>query len=66
MYEDITHSFVVKVWLEEVTRETPYPLWRGHITHVMSKQQRYVQSLNDIAEFIAGYIRQSGGALSLH
>ncbi len=60
MYEENTHSFVVKVWLEEDRRVVSQPLWRGHVTHVMSKQQHHVQNLDDIADFIAGYLNQSG------
>lgn len=65
MYEESTHSFVVKVWLEEEARELCRPIWRGHVTHVMSKQQRYVKNLDDIADFIAGYLQMSGLRLPL-
>jgi hypothetical protein len=60
IYEENTHSFVVKVWVEEPQPDVRRPLWRGHITHVMSNQQRYFQSLDDVNDFIAGYLRQSG------
>lgn len=51
-----THSFVVKIWLEETPDETKYPIWRGHITHVASGQRRYVNSLGGITGFIAPYL----------
>lgn len=60
MYEESTHSFVVRVWLEDEAQELCGPLLRGHVTHVMSKQQRYVKNLDDIADFIAEYLQLSG------
>lgn len=65
MYEKSTHSFVVKVWLEQDPKRAGQVLWRGHVIHVMSKQQRYVERLDDISDFVADYLRQSGINLSL-
>ena len=54
--EPETHSFVVKIWLEETADETPHPVWRGHITHVTSGQRRYVNNLGGITNFVAPYL----------
>jgi hypothetical protein len=54
--EPRTHSFVVKIWLEETADETQHPVWRGHITHVASGQRRYVNSLAGISGYIAPYL----------
>jgi len=51
-FESVTHSFVVRIWLEEDDRAT----WRGHITHVPSGERRYVERLSDIVDFIAPYV----------
>lgn len=51
-----THSFVVKIWLEETADETPHPVWRGHITHVASGHRRYVNTLGGITSFVAPYL----------
>ena len=48
-FESVTHSFVVRIWLEEDDRAT----WRGHITHVHSGKRQYVERLGDIVDFIA-------------
>jgi hypothetical protein len=55
-----THSFIVKIWLEETTEEAGQATWRGHITHVPSGERRYVQDLGDIAAFIAPYLERMG------
>ena len=59
-FESVTHSFVVRIWLEEDDRAT----WRGHITHVPSGDRHYVEGLCDIVDFIAPYVdgMKAGGA----
>lgn len=49
------HTFVLRLWLEEpaVSGATA---WRGHITHVLDDERQYVESLDDIAAFIARYL----------
>jgi hypothetical protein len=51
-FESVTHSFVVRIWLEEDDRAK----WRGHITHVPSGDRQYVERLADVADFIAHYV----------
>ena len=58
--EPRSHSFVVKVWLEETAQGANPARWRGHITHVASGQRRYLQDLNSISAFIALYLAQMG------
>jgi hypothetical protein len=57
-HESNIHSFIVRVWLEEITSEAGEAAWRGHITHVASGKRRYLQELDAIAAFIAPYIEQ--------
>ncbi len=59
-FETHTHSFVVKIWLEESAEEAGRARWRGHITHVPGGERAYVQSLSGIAVFIAAYLRRMG------
>lgn len=56
-----THSFIVKIWLEETIEEAGRATWRGHITHVFSGKRRYLQDLDDIAAFVAPYLQGMGG-----
>ncbi len=58
-----THSFIVKIWLEETVQESGRATWRGHITHVISGKRRYLQNLDDIGAFIAPYLEGMGGEL---
>ena len=51
-FESVTHSFIVRIWLEEDDRAR----WRGHITHVPGGERRYVEHLADIVDFIASYV----------
>lgn len=54
------HSFIIKMWLEEVSEESSRATWRGHITHVPSGARRYLQDLNEIIAFIMPYLETDG------
>ena len=60
IYEASTHPFIVKIWLEETAEEAGRAVWRGHITHVLSGQRRYLKDLDDILVFIAPYLETMG------
>ena len=60
LVEFSTHSFIVKIWIEETADETNNPLWRGHITHVPSGSRRYLNSLNGMRSFIKPYLKSMG------
>jgi hypothetical protein len=53
-------TFVVRVWLEAADDDEQQATWRGHVTHVMSGERRYVQSLAVVVEFIEGYLGRLG------
>jgi hypothetical protein len=59
-----THSFIVKVWLEEPADLQHGATWRGHITHVPSGTRHYVQDLQDVVRFIAPYLGRMGVRLT--
>ncbi len=61
--ESNTHSFVIRVWVEE-QEEAASPGWRGHITHVQSSRRIYVQDLGEIVHFIAPYLEALGVQLA--
>lgn len=58
LYE--SHSFVVKVWLEESLEEANPAIWRGHITHVPGEERRYLHTLDEIVDFIGPYLERMG------
>jgi len=55
-----THSFIIKVWLEERSDQRERPAWRGRITHVPGGERQYLQDLREIARFIAPYLEKMG------
>jgi hypothetical protein len=54
--ESRTHSFIIKIWLEEETDESGRMVWRGHITHVPGGERQYIQDLSAISSFIRPYL----------
>lgn len=58
--ETTTHSFIVKIWLEETVEQSSEAKWRGRVTHVNGGERRYVESLDAIASFIATYLEAMG------
>ena len=58
--ESRTHSFIVKIWLEEERDESGRTVWRGHITHVPGGERQYIQDLSAISPFIQPYLEKMG------
>lgn len=54
--EGQTHSFIVKIWVEETLAEGGKGRWRGHITHVPGGEREYFTDLSEIAMFILPYL----------
>lgn len=54
------HSFIIKIWLKEVSEQSGRAGWRGHITHVPSGRRRYLRDLDEIVAFIYPYLEGSG------
>ena len=50
----------MKIWLEEVADKSEQPMWRGLITHVPGGERRYLQNLDDVAQFITPYLHAMG------
>jgi len=60
VWDSKTHSFIVKIWLEETAEEDGKARWRGHVTHVGDEQRRYVETLDDLSAFIGSYLEEMG------
>lgn len=58
--ELISHSFIVKIWIEETLEEAGKTIWRGYITDVPSGERRYLKELYDVTDFIASYLEGMG------
>lgn len=62
MFEATTHSFVIKIWLEETREESSPAVWRGRITHVPSGERKFIKDLQEISAFISPYLHELGAA----
>ena len=60
LFESHTHSFVIKIWLEQTEGEAKEATWRGKITHVPSGDKAYFVKLTDIPLFILPYLKAMG------
>ena len=58
--ETHTHSFIIKIWLEETLAEDGRAIWRGHITHIPGGERRYLKQFSDIVAFIVPYLNEMG------
>lgn len=65
MYESTSHSFIVRIWVEEPAARGRRAVWRGQITHIGDGERRTVQRLTEIVAFIAGYLSELGVRESL-
>jgi hypothetical protein len=63
--EHPTHSFVMRIWIEQVARPGRPATWRGHITHVQSGDRRSVDSLAGIERFVGAHLAPSGIRVSV-
>ena len=58
-HEPSTHSFVVRIWVEE-QQGGDCVAWRGHITHVPDRVRHHFEDLSSIPLFIAPYLADMG------
>ncbi|MCA9874454.1 MAG: hypothetical protein H6659_14835 [Ardenticatenaceae bacterium] len=55
-----SHTFVIRIWLEDDESDEAAAFWRGHITHVLDQRRRFFQDLQGIKQFIAPYLEEWG------
>lgn len=63
--EPAVHSFIIKLWFEEVPEEAKRPTWHGYITHVPTGERRYLKDLEEITAFITSYLKAAGVRVGL-
>ncbi len=61
-----THSFIVKIWIEEPAEDHQKGRWRGHVTHVPGGERRYLESLGEIVAFMVPYLLSMGVKLDAY
>ncbi len=52
------HSFIIRMWLEEVDEKTRRGNWRGRITHIPGDEQQYFTDIKLISTFINSYLNE--------
>ncbi len=45
-------SFVIRLWNDEDRQH-----WRGHITHIQSRQETYFLTFDQMVNFISGFFK---------
>jgi hypothetical protein len=55
---DSIHSFIVRVWLEEDAEGNRPAVWRGHVTHAVSRKRVYISDLREILPVIVSQLPQ--------
>ncbi len=58
--ESTIHSFIIRIWAEEMAERGEQLLLRGHITHVPSGAKTYLKDLDDILAFMVPYVKVMG------
>lgn len=58
--ETTTHSFIVKIWLEEAAEDARPALWRGQITRVPGGERYPIVDLQQIVDVIEPYLAAAG------
>jgi hypothetical protein len=60
LFEPPSHTFLLRIWIEEIPQESGRLCWRGSITHFPDEDRRYVQTFDQVAAFIWDHIRLQG------
>ncbi|HMN31285.1 MAG TPA: hypothetical protein PKE45_24250 [Caldilineaceae bacterium] len=59
-FESGTHSFLIRLWVEERSAETGQVTWRGQIIHVPSGKRQAISDPDEIIAFLMPYFAQMG------
>lgn len=58
--DTLMHTFIVRIWLEEAADAGRPARWRGHVTHLPSRQRVTIESLDDLRQFVTPYLEAMG------
>jgi len=62
--ESTRQSFILRVWVEQTAEEAGHATWRGRIVHVPSGVHAFVDDLDQVGLFVAGYLGRMGVRLT--
>ena len=60
LFKEMTHTFILRIWIEPREIEGAAPEWRGMVEHVDSGKRKYLNDLDQIIAFIAPYLKEMG------
>ncbi len=63
--ETTSHSFIVKITIQDTAPEARHTTWRGSITHVPDGARRHFLNLETMADFVGDFIEGMGGDAGL-
>ena len=52
------HSFILRLWREEIGTEKSEGIWRGHITFIPNGERQYFTDINQIPALIASHLNR--------
>ena len=58
--KEITHAFIVRIWIEPRARKDAESIWRGVIEHVEGDEPVYFDHLDKINSYFAKYLEKNG------
>lgn len=64
-FQENSHAFIIRVWLEPREIEGERPEWRGTVEHVLSGERRSVHKMEEVVAFIASYMQDWGVKLDI-
>lgn len=53
-----THSFIIKVWLDEPKERTTQVEWHGQVTHVATGERCNFQRVSEVLAFLQLYLNE--------
>jgi hypothetical protein len=64
-FEDKTHAFIVRIWLERREMKGADAVWRGVVEHIPTDGQqqgerRYIRDLDEITAYITPFLEEMG------
>ena len=60
LFKEMTHTFILRIWIEPREIEGATAVWRGVVEHVDSGKKKYLNDLDQIIAFITPYLREMG------
>ena len=64
--KEITHSFIVRIWIEPQERKDAEPIWRGVIEDVEDDERVYFDHLDKMNTYFAKYLGKIGIKIGDH